>query len=67
MDIHASDLVFETVQDAVKIRFDQVGEFFVHRDVFVTADLNMHSVNSFSLTWAPRLDASTERRWPVFA
>jgi hypothetical protein len=50
MDLNASELVFKSVQDAVKIRFDQVGEFFVHGDVFIAADLNLHSLSSFSLT-----------------
>ncbi len=50
VNFNASELVFETVQDAVEIGFDQVGEFFVHGDVLVAADLNLHSLNSFSLT-----------------
>jgi hypothetical protein len=60
MNFNTSELVFEAAQDAVKIGFDQVGEFFVHRDVFVTADLNLHSLNSFSLTCPVR---RMECRW----
>jgi hypothetical protein len=50
VDFYAGEFVFISVQDAVKIGFDQVGEFFVHGDVLVAADLNLHSLNSLSLT-----------------
>jgi hypothetical protein len=50
VDFNASKLVFKSVQDSVEIGLDQVGEFVVHGDVLIAADLNLHSLNSFSLT-----------------
>jgi hypothetical protein len=50
MDFNASELVFKSVQDSVEVGLDQVGEFVVHGDVLIAADLNLHSLNSFSLT-----------------
>jgi len=55
VDFDASELVSKSVQDSVEIGLDQVGEFVVHGDVLIAADLNLHSLNSFSLTC--RLDA----------
>jgi hypothetical protein len=49
MDFNASELVFESVQNPVEIGLNQVGEFVVHGDVLIAADLNLHSLNSFSL------------------
>jgi hypothetical protein len=54
VDFNASKLVCESVQDSVEIGLDQVGEFVVHGDVLIAADLNLHSLNSFSLTCAVR-------------
>jgi hypothetical protein len=65
MDLNTGELVFESVQDAVKIRLDQVGEFVVHGDVFIAAYLNLHSLNSFSLACEVRR-ISDERSGRVF-
>jgi hypothetical protein len=54
MNFNASELVFKSVQDSVEIGLNQVGEFVVHGDVLIAADLNLHSLNSFSLTCAVR-------------
>jgi len=42
VDFDASKLVFKSVQDSVEIGLDQVGEFVVHGDVLIAADLNLH-------------------------
>jgi hypothetical protein len=50
VNFNASELVFKSVQNPVEIGLNQVGEFVVHGDVLIAADLNLHSLNSFSLT-----------------
>src|SRR5277367_2652770 len=55
VDFDASKLVCKSVQDSVEIGLDQVGEFVVHGDVLVAADLNLHSLTPSLLP--VRLDA----------
>ena len=44
MDFYAGEFIFVSVQDAVEIGFDQVGEFCVHRNILVAVDHNLHSL-----------------------
>jgi len=54
MNFNASELILKSIQNPVEIGLNQVGEFVVHGDVLIAADLNLHSLNSFSLTCAVR-------------
>jgi hypothetical protein len=50
MNLNASEMRFESVEDAVKIGFDQAGELCVHEYVLIAIDLNLHS---FSFSYLP--------------
>jgi hypothetical protein len=50
MDLNASEMRFEPVENTVKICFDQTGDLCVHKYVLIAIDLNLHS---FSFCYLP--------------